>query len=411
MMHRKKLLTRLLLLAALLTALTVSVQADAVTDTIGVYIGYFGWSEDQYVEKATYHWMQLDDWYGGALDTHEDVYSHYNGSRTYLALGRGFYIRDLLECAGVDLNSIASIDFFTKDHSNGAYRSFTKKVLFDSPRYYFPYLAANEETGALYSADGGDDLWVGAQQVEAMLALEDYTQWDAVGIDFEALADASLYSTGSRFHLFFGQASPQEQGTSSAAKYVYKILVTFAGAPVLSTEETDLSLTVGSDHALHLSVSAEDVLLDDYVSAHIIWTSSDESVVKVDANGNLTPVGDGTATVTASYGSASTAVSVRVGGGSGSGQGDGLIGESGGQTNDNAAASQKPQGVYILSGAALQRETSPAGTAAGEKMGDGSTQLELTAANDAPVALTFAVLGAFALLGYGYGVWRYKKLR
>ena len=147
MMHRKKLLTRLLLLAALLTALTVSVQADAVTDTIGVYIGYFGWSEDQYVEKATYHWTQLDDWYGGALDTHEVVYSYYNGSRTYLALGRGFYIRDLLEYAGVDLNSIASIDFFTKDHSNGAYRSFTKKALFDSPRYYFPYLAANEETG------------------------------------------------------------------------------------------------------------------------------------------------------------------------------------------------------------------------------------------------------------------------
>ena len=202
MMHRKKLLTRLLLLAALLTALTVSVQADAVTDTIGVYIGYFGWSEDQYVEKATYHWTQLDDWYGGALDTHEVVYSYYNGSRTYLALGRGFYIRDLLEYAGVDLNSIASIDFFTKDHSNGAYRSFTKKALFDSPRYYFPYLAANEETGALYSADGGDDLGGGAQQVEAMLALEDYTQWDAVGIDFETLADASLYSTGSRFHLF-----------------------------------------------------------------------------------------------------------------------------------------------------------------------------------------------------------------
>lgn len=82
---------------------------------------------------------------------------------------RGFYIRDLLEYAGVDLNSIASIDFFTKDHSNGAYRSFTKKALFDSPRYYFPYLAANEETGTLYSADGGDDLWVGAQQVEASL--------------------------------------------------------------------------------------------------------------------------------------------------------------------------------------------------------------------------------------------------
>ena len=175
-MRWRRLLSRALLLAVLLTALTVSAQADAVTDTIGVYIGYFGWSEDEYVEKATYHWTELDDWYGGRLDTHEVVYSYYNGARTYLARGRGFYIRDLLEYAGVDLNSIASIDFFTKDHANGAYRSFTKKSLFDTPRYYFPYLAANEETGALYSADGGDDLWVGAQQVEAMLALEDYTQ-------------------------------------------------------------------------------------------------------------------------------------------------------------------------------------------------------------------------------------------
>lgn len=410
-MRWKKLLTRSLLLAALLTALTVSAQADAVTDTIGVYIGYFGWSEDQYVEKATYHWTELDDWYGGKLDTHEVVYSYYNGSRTYLARGRGFYVRDLLEYAGVDLNSIASIDFFTKDHSNGAYRSFTKKALFDTPRYYFPYLAANEETGALYSADGGDDLWVGAQQVEAMLALEDYTQWDAVGVDFEALSDSSLYSTGSRFHLFFGQASPQEKATSSAAKYVYKILVTFAGAPVLSTDETDLSLTVGSDHALHVSVSAEDVLLDDYVSGHIVWSSSDESVVRVDENGNLTPVSDGTATVTASYGSSKTSVTVRVGGGSGDGQGDGLPGESGGQTSDNADTAPKSTGVYILSGAAMQREMSPAGTAAGEKMGDGSTQLELNMENSAPVALTFAVLGVFALLGFGYGVWRYKKLR
>lgn len=57
-----------------------------------------------------------------------------NGSgRTYLAFARGFYIRDLLDYAGVDVNSIASIDFFTKDHSVGAYRSFTKYALLDQP--------------------------------------------------------------------------------------------------------------------------------------------------------------------------------------------------------------------------------------------------------------------------------------
>lgn len=403
----KRIISRALLLAALCTLLTVSVQADAVTDTIGVYIGYFGWSEDQYVEKATYHWTELDDWYGGALDTHEVVYSYYNGSRTYLALGRGFYIRDLLEHAGVDLNSIASIDFFTKDHKNGAYRSFTKRSLFDTPRYYFPYLAANEETGELCAADGGGDLWVGAQQVEAMLALEDYTQWDAVGADFEALADSSLYSTGSRFHLFYGQASPEEKGTSSAAKYVYKILVTFSGTPVLTNEETELALKVGSDHALHVGVSAEDEMLNEYVAGHIVWSSSDERVVRVDENGNLTPVGDGTAEITATFGASSVTTVVRVGDGSGGG-GETL---SDGNVPDGSGA-ERAQGVYIIPASLLERQTREnAGTAAGAPMGEGSSQLVLQAPEKMPLALTFGLLGLCALLGFGYGLLRWKRER
>ena len=406
-MRLKRMIRRALLLAALCALLTVGAQADAVTDTIGVYIGYFGWSEEQYVEKASYHWTELDDWYGGALDTHEVVYSYYNGSRTYLALGRGFCIRDLLEHAGVDLNSIASIDFFTKDHKNGAYRSFTKRSLFDTPRYYFPYLAANEETGALYAADGGDDLWIGAQQVEAMLALEDYTQWDAVGVEFEALADASLYSTGSRFHLFYGQASPEEKGTSSAAKYVYKILVTFSGTPVLTNEETELALKVGSDHALHVGVSAEDELLNDYVAGHIVWSSSDERVVRVDENGKLTPVGDGTAEVTAAFGSSSVTTLVRVGGGSGGG------GESLGEgTAPDSGGTERAQGVYIIPASLLERQTpEDTGTAAGAPMGEGSSQLVLQAPRKTPLALTFAALGLCAALGFAYGLRRYRKLR
>ena len=150
----KKLLTRLALLMILCAALALPVFADAVTDSISVCIGYFGWSEDEYVEKTKFSWQELDDWYGGALDTHEEYYSYCNGSgRTYLAFARGFYIRDLLDYAGVDVNSIASIDFFTKDHSVGAYRSFTKYALLDQPRYYFPNLAADPETGELSYAE------------------------------------------------------------------------------------------------------------------------------------------------------------------------------------------------------------------------------------------------------------------
>ena len=70
----KKLLTRLALLMILCAALALPVFADAVTDSISVCIGYFGWSEDEYVEKAKFSWQELDDWYGGALDTHEEYY-------------------------------------------------------------------------------------------------------------------------------------------------------------------------------------------------------------------------------------------------------------------------------------------------------------------------------------------------
>lgn len=70
----KRLLTRGALLLLLCAAL-----ADAVTDSISVCIGYFGWTEDEYVEKANFSWQELDDWYGGALDTHEEFYSYANG--------------------------------------------------------------------------------------------------------------------------------------------------------------------------------------------------------------------------------------------------------------------------------------------------------------------------------------------
>ena len=318
----KKRLTRLALLMILCAALALPVFADAVTDSISVCIGYFGWSEDEYVEKAKFSWQELDDWYGGALDTHEEYYSYCNGSgRTYLAFARGFYIRDLLDYAGVDVNSIASIDFFTKDHSVGAYRSFTKYALLDQPRYYFPNLAGDAETGELYAWDGGDDLWVGAYQVEPMLALEDYTEWDTAGFDFESYADESLFSTGSRFHLFFGQASPEEAATSSAAKYVYKILVTFSGTPVLSSEESNLDLVVGSDHALHVTADAEDDALTAYVQEHLQYASSDPAVVSVDQYGRLHVNAEGDAIITASFGESSVSVQVHVGSGGASGTG------------------------------------------------------------------------------------------
>ncbi|MBR2779740.1 MAG: hypothetical protein IKD85_06180 [Firmicutes bacterium] len=290
---------------------------DAVTDTITISVGYFGWTEDQYVEKVTYHWTELDDLYGGVLPTHEEIYSYYSGNRgtqggrTYLVAARGFYIRDLLEYAGIDFNSIASIDFFTQDQKYGAYRSFTKQALLDQPRYYFPNLAANEETGEQYPYDG-DNIWNGATTVEAMLALEDYTEWDVSGTEFEELYNPDMLSPNCRFHLFFGQTDPTEASTSSAAKYCYKLHITFSGKPVLTTAESNLEMKVGSAHKIEIGVDAEDGLLNDYVRNNIQWSSSDDSIVSVAEDGTLTVNGTGDAQITASFGDSSVSVNVHV---------------------------------------------------------------------------------------------------
>lgn len=301
----------LLTIPLLLMILMLPASADSVTDTITIAVGYYGWSEDQYIEKATYHWTELDDLYGGSLDTHTEIYSYYSGSRTYLVAARGFYIRDLLYYAGIDPGSVASIDFFTKDHDNGAYRSFSAYSLLDMPRYYFPNLAANEETGEICPYDG-DDIWNGATTVEPMLALEDYTEWDVSGVVFEQLYDDSMLNPNARFHLFFGQADPSEASTSSAAKYCYKILITFSGVPVLTTEESNLDLKIGSGHQIEVNVDAEDGLLNDYVRNHITWSSSDENVVSVAEDGTITVLGAGDAVITASFGESSVGVSVHV---------------------------------------------------------------------------------------------------
>jgi len=327
--------------------LAVPAAADSVTDTIGVYVGYYGWSEDEYLEKATYHWTELDDAFGGALDTHTVIYSYYSGSRTYLVAARGFYIRDLFSYAGIDFGSIGSVDFFTKDHSNGAYRSFTRYSLFDMPRYYYPNLAANEETGEIYAYDG-DDIWNGASTVEAMLALEDFTEWDVPGAEFEQLYDPDMMSANARFHLFFGQAKPSEASTSSAAKYCYKVLITFLGTPVLSTEQTDMELKIGSGHRIEVSVDAEDGLLNDYVKNHITWSSSDESVVSVAPDGTIEVRAEGEAVVTGSFGESSVSVSVRASADGGetetgaAGSGEGSSGSGEGTAEPDTPAADPP---------------------------------------------------------------------
>ncbi|MGM9608108.1 MAG: hypothetical protein ACI3XJ_11445 [Oscillospiraceae bacterium] len=418
----------LLAVVPMLLLLTISASADSVTDTISIYVGYYGWSEDEYMEKVTYHWTELDDLYGGVLDTHQEIYSYYSGSRTYLVAARGFYIRDLLYYAGIDVGSVARIDFFTKDHNNGAYRSFTAYSLLEMPRYYFPNLAANEETGVIYPYDG-DDIWNGATTVEAMLALEDFTEWDVSGTEFEQLYDPDMMNANARFHLFFGQKDPSEASTSSAAKYCYKLLITFSGTPVLTTEESNLDMKIGSGRKLEIDVDAEDGLLNDYVHGHITWSSSDPGVVSVAEDGTITVHSAGDAVITASFGNSSVSVNVHAEEGEESTSGSGIGGagtpdETDGTPGGNTAQlppaeggeTEQVSGRQVLTVSAQALAGTRSGNAdaedhSGGYMDEDTEQLVLTAPDrTSPALLTAAVLLLAFLLGGAYQVIRFKRL-
>ncbi len=106
-------------------------------------------------------------------------------------------------------------------------------------------------------------------------------------------------------------AEGQAQITASAGEHsdICTVTVTKAEVPVTSVKifEGDLTIDKGTDTLLTAKV-----LPDDATDKTVTWTSSDENIVKVDQNGNITAVGVGEATVTASAGDVSGACRITV---------------------------------------------------------------------------------------------------
>ena len=290
------------------------VYAGMATDTLTVNVGYQG---GPFYKKAEYSWKELDDMYGGALPSHQVAYSYYGGrdgkgGRNVVVSARGFYIKDLLSYAGIDISSIAGFEFCTDDQKVGAFTTMRKKELLDTPRYYYPNMGIDDEYNQV-ALDGGD-ISSGAVQVQAMFALEDSWEWEGVAPNFTSM------SSSGRFHLLFGQAGVKDSRTSQAAKYVHTINVIFSGAPVIGTE-SNIDLKVGTDYRVQVNVTAADTELENYIKDNLVWSSNNTDVVEVDQYGKLTVKGDGTAVITATSGGTTGKVSVTIGSGNGTGSG------------------------------------------------------------------------------------------
>ncbi|MBQ0040489.1 MAG: Ig-like domain-containing protein [Clostridiales bacterium] len=482
----KKILIIILSLVLTFSVGIQSVNANAV-DKLTIKIGYFGWPTSDYVEKKVF---KASDLYN--MGTIKRDYTYWDGGkRVAIDSSIGVQLTDIIDAAGIDQSSIAQMDFWTADSGNGAFTSFTWQQLLGTKRYYFKNLAAcfeyadekdkddksddksdekkddsgkqeeqpkqddqdNQDedgqdievevsgldldmapTGA--SSTNGrkvvinkDKAWKNAKRVPAMMALEENWTWYEIGTSNASGTDN--LGTSNRFRLNFGQAKPDEKRTFNSAKQVHTIYIMFSGTPKLTSKETNINAKVGSSHQLKVSAAAADAALEKKIEKSITWSTSDESIVSVDSNGNLQFNKDGTAKVYAKSNGAVKEFTVTVGDQQGGGEGNGEGSGTGGKGNpdkDKGANTKKElvkidakSNSFILSDAASQRLKLALNRQADadeasmnthqEEMDNDAEQLKVKKDINSMAFALFGINGALAAAGAAFGVYRYKRQR
>ena len=266
--------------------------ASATTDSITVKVGYFG---GPYYEKTVLTISDLE-----RLEERHEQYTFLDrGGFLAYADAYGYALMDVLEMAGVDVQSISRCHFKTEDSYGGYFVSMDADTLFWSDRYAFPTLS--EYYGRLpweirRQITDPDAVWSSAVMVPAMLSR--YDNYSRVS-EFRPYDPDDYDYTGEKgLRLFFGQTAPDTVNANQMAKYVYEIDVEFGGAPTINVDQDQLKLKVGSDYRVQVSVTSSDEIITQAVLQGLEWSSSDESVVTVDQNGQITVVGKGAASIT-----------------------------------------------------------------------------------------------------------------
>lgn len=438
-----RLLIICLLVGLILPCATQESHANA-TDTLTFKIGYYGWSPSDYVEKKTYKVSEIQSLSSG--DMHAYTYYDRNGKRIAIDSAYGATLNTLLDKAGIDKGSINALAFYTTDSGNGAFATFTWQELVGTDRYYFDDLAAAiGRDGKYVDADAKARLYSNAERVDVLLAYQDSWKWYNAGTE-GAKPSSSGMQTANRFRLCFGQSNPLDYRTFQSAKMVETIYVTFSGTPKLTADESNLKGKVGSKHKVKVTAVVADDTLESKLRQDMKYYSSDESVAKVDADGNIEYVGEGDATITVSSGGATTTIQVHVSkkdvkkkpkeekpqtttsgtGRGGNGQGRAGSGKGISQGKSKAPSQskvvQKPKEsyVYVLSkdaGSNLKqalRKQAPAEQAAmsthQEKMDNDAEQLKVQKKSNGLRGATGAIAGIIAMEGSLFGFIHFRRM-
>ena len=264
-------------------------------DTLTVKVGYFG---GPYYDK---HVFTLGELWGMDI-----VYADYtfidNMPSVVIDHVAGVRLSDIMDAAGIDLNSIETFYFWTRDRQSDYYTSYSKAGLIDTPRYCFYSLPDNydeeEGVGNEYATDYGEI-------IPTVLALADDWTRTIAGATFGS--DYTNLNQNTRFRLIFGQTDAVTRTANRSAKWIHEIVVELGGAPTLTLDASVLEGEVGSVLRTEPSIEGEPTVVE---NLQIEWSSSDESIAAVDENGNITVVGEGEAVITATAGGASASVTV-----------------------------------------------------------------------------------------------------
>ena len=143
----------------------------------------------------------------------------------------GVKLTDLLEAAGIDVNSVETFYFYCVDVNGTWYESLPKSYLLDTKRYYYPNLPTHWDSQLMTSAAGA---LAGRVEVAPMLAVKDYWKRFGTEPEFDKATEEA------RFRLVFGQTDGQTSNAYRSAKWVHGIDVLLGGTPQGEVGEGEL---------------------------------------------------------------------------------------------------------------------------------------------------------------------------
>lgn len=199
---------------------------------------------------------------------------------------QGVKLTDILLSAGIDINSIDMLYFYTTDVEKGWYQSLPKAFLLDARRYYYPNLPSHWDSDEQKALPGAAD---GAIPVEPVIATRDYWKRFATSPDFTRM------TSDSAFRLAFGQVGTSDCTAMRSAKWIREISVMLIGNPPseVNLNQHSARALVGSTFQLTAAVGPIDA-----ANKKVTWSSSNPEAVTVDNNGLVSVVGPDTATIT-----------------------------------------------------------------------------------------------------------------